>query len=116
MRLNEEINEIEFKEYRSEYQERLDRTESLISDVNQTASAWLELAEGFFSNLVALRDTYDLAEDDEKRRMLQFLGSNWVLQSKKVAFSPRKPYDLLLNVDENKNWRARPDSNRRSPP
>ncbi len=38
------------------------------------------------------------------------------LGNKKVRFTPRKPYDLLVNRTENTDWRARPDLNRRSPP
>lgn len=106
MRLNSEITKEEFERYKLKYQEVVDRTNSLINDSSQTAKEWLELAETFFTDLIQLVETFNLGSDEEKRRMLALIGSNWVLSNKKVVFTPRRPYDLLLNDDKQTVWRA----------
>ncbi|CAM6000321.1 unnamed protein product [Sphagnum balticum] len=116
MRIKHEINSEQYATYKQRYEEILDRTNQLIGDSNHNANDWLELAENFFSGLVTLETSFDAASDENKRRMLLNLGLNWELKNKTVLFTPRKPYDLLLNRTEKSNWRARPDSNRRSPP
>ena len=116
MRLSGELTEAEFMRHKQEDSELEARTNELLNDSTQDANAWLELAEEFFSGTVNIVDTFELATDDEKDRMLQAIGSNWTLGNKKVRLTPRKPYDLLLNRTNSSNWRTRPDSNRRSPP
>ena len=116
LRVNSEIDAEQFNSHKLKHKETLARTTALIADTNTDANEWLELAENFFSNTVTLTETFDMADVDEKRRLLMELGSNWVLSNKKVRFTPRKPYDLLINRTDNTVWRARPDLNRRSPP
>lgn len=116
LRINSEIDAEQFNSYKLKYEETLARTTALIADTNTDANEWLELAENFFSNTVTLTETFEMADVEEKRRLLMELGSNWVLSNKKVRFTPRKPYDLLINRTDYTVWRARPDSNRRSPP
>ncbi len=116
LRMNGEINAEQFNGYKLKYEEVLARTAALINDTNTDANEWLELAENFFSNTVTLVSTFEMANESEKRQLLMELGSNWVLSNKKIRFTPRKPYDLLVNRTSETFWRARPDSNRRSPP
>lgn len=116
LRVNDEIDAEQFNSYKQRYEDTLARTAALIADTNTDANEWLELAEEFFSNTVTLVDTFKVATVEEKRRLLMELGSNWVLSNKKVRFTPRKPYDLLINRTSKTDWRARPDLNRRSSP
>jgi hypothetical protein len=61
-------------------------------------------------------EVFKIANDEERRKLMIFLGSNWYLGNKKVTLTPRKPLDLLHSSNRNQDWRARPDSNRRSSP
>ncbi len=92
------------------------RTKQLIDGASQDAELWLELATEVFSGVVNVGDIFEHANDDERRQLMLMLGSNWTLGNKKVALTPRKPLDLLYQPTRNPDWRARPDSNRRSPP
>lgn len=92
------------------------RTKQLIDRTDQDAKLWLELASEVFSSVVNIGTTFEKANDDERRQLMLMLGSNWTLGNKKVALTPREPLSLLHSVTRNPNWRARPDSNRRSPP
>lgn len=116
MRMDKEITHNEFLDYKVSLNRKLVRTKQQIDKTHEDADRWLELAEELFSTAVSIADTFKIATDEEKRELLLELGSNWQMSNKKVRFTPRKPYDLLVNRTDNSNWRARPDSNRRSPP
>lgn len=51
-----------------------------------------------------------------KSKLLRFLVSNLKLEGKKLVYNLKAPFDTIVECFENENWRARPDSNRRSPP
>ena len=100
----------------SQHEATIARTNKLLQSNNTDAEAWLELAKETFSGAVNLAEVFQEANDQEKRQLMMFVGSNWYLTNKKVVLTPRKPLDLLSASDRNPNWRARPDLNRRSPP
>ena len=100
----------------SQHEATIARTNKLLQSNNTDAEAWLELAKETFSGVVNLGEVFQEANDQEKRQLMIFVGSNWYLTKKKVALTPREPLSLLRQSSENPNWRARPDLNRRSPP
>jgi hypothetical protein len=110
------ITDVRYKLRAAVHEATIVRTTRLLSDAGQDAKQWLELAIETFSRLINIGDVFENAQDDEQRRLMVFLGSNWTLSNKKVALTPREPLNLLHIGSRNKDWRARPDSNRRSPP
>ncbi len=92
------------------------RTKQLIDNSAQDADRWLELATEVFSSTVNIGKSFEHGNDEERRQIMLMLGSNWTLGNKKVALTPREPLSALRHNNENTIWRARPDSNRRSPP
>lgn len=90
-------------------------TKNMNEDDNR-ATAWFELAKDVFSQSINLGEVFEMANPQERRRLMSLVGSNWALGNKKVELTPRRPFDLLRHCDENTSWRARPDSNRRSSP
>ena len=110
------ISDERYKSRVTVHEETLARTTKQLANVNQDARQWFELASKTFSSVVNLSEVFDLANDNERRQLMQYVGSNWTLGNKKVALTARRPLDLLHSSNRNPNWRARPDSNRRSPP
>ncbi len=110
------ISDERYKLRAAQHQEALARTSELLSRSDHDANRRLELAKEVFSTGINIGDVFDEANEDERRRMMRLLGSNWTLGNKKVALSVREPLSALHNSAENNDWRARPDSNRRSPP
>jgi site-specific DNA recombinase len=106
MRMDKELTRKEFMAYKKELSDRLVRTKELIDDAHSNADQWLELAEQFFSGAVNIVDSFKIANEEEKRKILLELGSNWEMNNKKVRFTPRKPYDLLVNRTEKMSWRG----------
>jgi site-specific DNA recombinase len=105
-----------YKERAAIHAATLARTNQLIDASNTDAERWLELAKETFGTAIDISDVFQVANDKERRRLMMYIGSNWYLGNKKVALTPREPLNLLQNNANNLIWRARPDSNRRSPP
>ena len=105
-----------YKERAAIHTETVARTKQLLEDTNTDAEAWLELAKETSSSVANIGDVFEMANDEERRRLMMYMGSNWTLDNKKVALTPREPLNALRHNNENTIWRARPDSNRRSPP
>ena len=110
------IGDERYKIRAAKHEAMIARTKQLLTNSNQDAESWLELANEIFSGVTNIGDVFEIANDEERRRMMMFLGSNWYLSNKKVELTPRRPLDLLYNTNQNTVWRARPDSNRRSSP
>ncbi len=100
----------------AKHEETLARTTGLLNGANTDAERWLELAKETFATVTNIGDVFEVANDEERRRLMMYVGSNWYLSNKKVELTPRRPLDLLHKSTRNPDWRARPDSNRRSPP
>lgn len=98
------------------HQATIERITTLLNASTQDAQRWLELSNQTFSGVINLGEVFEMANDEERRRLMQFLGSNWYLSNKKVELTPRRPLDSLHKSTRNPDWRARPDLNRRSPP
>lgn len=94
----------------AKHTETLARTKQLLNAANTDAERWLELAKGTFSSVTNLGEVFQEANDQERRQLMMFIGSNWYLGNKKVVLTPRKPLNLLFVSDRNPNWRARLDS------
>ena len=110
------ISDDRYKARSEHHQEILARTNSLLESSQQDAERWLELAKETFSTVTNIGDVFEQANDPERRELMKYLGLNWTLSNKKVALTPREPLGLLHISNRNQSWRARPDSNRRSPP
>lgn len=100
----------------TEHETTLARTKSLIAASETDAKRWLELAKETFAGVTNIGEVFSVANEEERRQLMMFVGSNWYLTNKKVDLTPRRPIDLLHISNRKTVWRARPDSNRRSPP
>lgn len=131
MRMDNELDHDEFLQEKKRLSDHLVRTKEQIDNVHNNADEWLELAESFFTSTITLSETFSIASADEKRQLLNELGSNWKLSDRKVVFTPRKPYDSICYAngikqhaakkkdhlsDDLISWRTERDSNPRPPP
>jgi hypothetical protein len=110
------ITDERYKARSAKHEEIIARTTELLNKATTDAERWLELCNETFSGVTNIGEVFEVAEPEERREIMQFLGLNWTLSNKKVAVTPRQPLDLLYLPNRNPEWRARPDSNRRSPP
>jgi hypothetical protein len=75
-------------------------------DKEQLKKDRLEMLEHLRSADAIIGDVFEMANDDERRRLMMFVGSNWYLGNKKVDLTPRRPIDLLRHTDKNTVWRG----------
>lgn len=96
MRTNGELTKEEFisqKEFLLQEQAKL---KSLLDENEMNSRNWLELAENFLNVAFYARDTLKGDDRDAKRELIMDVGENLYLRDKKLEFSFKKPYDILL--------------------
>jgi hypothetical protein len=84
----------------------LARTKELLDGTSTDAVRWLELAKETFASITNIGDVFEVANDEERRHLMMYLGSNWYLGNKKVALTPREPLNLLHKSNRYPDWRA----------
>ncbi len=77
----------------------MDRTETANHEFAVTINYLLELANRSY-------ELFKSSDIDVKRKIINLVFSNLTLDEKKLEFSMRKPFDKLLNVPSNKEWRG----------
>ena len=91
------------EEYAAKKQELLSKKVELqekITDFEQKGLSWLEPAREF---VLSLNQAAKLLETENKKEMTTFLkniGSNHILQNRKLIFSPKIPYNLVAEPAE----------------
>ncbi len=68
-----------------------------LSKSNKDAERWLELAKEVFNSVVNIGDVFEKANNEERRRLMELIGSNWILKDKNLKLIPRTPYESLYN-------------------
>lgn len=96
MRASEELTREEFiaqKEFLLVEQARI---KSMTEDIEHSSHNWLELAENFLNTAFYARGIVNDGSPEEKKKLIMSVGENLFLDDKKLRFSFKKPYDILL--------------------
>lgn len=96
MRAGGELTREEFMAQKSKILTDMAGVESRIKDTKLSARNWLELTEEYLNNAFQARDIILEGTAEEKRRLILSVGENLILQNKKLTYSFKKPYDILL--------------------
>ena len=111
MRANEELTREEFMSQKATVLNDIASVESRINDTKLSARSWLELTEEYLNNAFSARDIMLQGTPEEKRKLLLGVGENLILQDKKLQFSFKQPYDVLLLPEYRTNMLGDRDSN-----
>lgn len=65
-----------------------------------------DVAKRLFELAKNLENTYQSATPHDRREILNFVGLNYLLTKKKLAFSYRKPFELLAAGSRTQQWSA----------
>lgn len=103
LRLNEEITGEEYLEQKKIFMERKVELQQKVADRDKTTGSWLELAETFFETAFHAREIMESKDVTAKRDLIRAIGSNLFLNDKKLEFSFKKPYDVLLKTSIRSN-------------
>ena len=70
---------------------------------NTTITAFQLLSQAY--------ELFECSKTDQKRRLINFVFSNLKLNGEKLEYTLRKPFDLLVNLEECPSWRTDRDLN-----
>jgi hypothetical protein len=87
MRLNEEISFDEYVIKKEELLKDKRKYEELISDSSKRVETWLDRAETLFSFAETAKNRFENGSFETKRQILSSLGSNLLLEDKKLMIS-----------------------------
>lgn len=96
MRADGELTREEFMNQKKNILDDIAKVESHINETKISSRSWLELTEEYLNNAFHARDIILEGTAEEKRRLILSVGENLILQDKKLTFSFKKPYDILL--------------------
>jgi site-specific DNA recombinase len=112
LRLNEEVTAEEYAQNKKILIDRKIKVKEKLEDRERSANNWLELAEGFFETAFNAREIMESDKNMEaKRELVRTIGWNLFLKDKKLEFSFRKPYDVLLKPEVRHDVQGCSDSN-----
>jgi site-specific DNA recombinase len=128
--LDGEIQEL-FKD-RKQFKSRMDVFEKMVKEIESRQKTILQELEDHSNGdkafilgasyiLEVCSRALDIFNDeraklDQKRYLLNFVVTNLELDGETLRFQYKEPFNAIKDMVESKDWRARPDSNRRSPP
>jgi len=96
MRADGELTKEEFLSQKELLLKGQARIESLLNDTKTSEHNWLELTEQFLNNAFHAREIMESGLAEEKRKLIFDVGENLFLRDKKIDFSFKQPYDILL--------------------
>lgn len=103
MRANEELSKEEFIIQKELHLKEQARMKSLIDETSDNERNWLELAENFLNTAFYAREIIKNGETEEKRNLIMAVGEDLFLRDKKLEFSFKKPFDILLKPEYRTN-------------
>lgn len=106
VRLRGLIDDEEFESKRVSLQREKNGLKSQMANPEKAAAQRLELAERTCRFAHGLADRFRNGSIEEKKIILETVGSNRVLQDKTFTFEPVAPYSFFANSSESSNWRG----------
>jgi hypothetical protein len=109
MRIQGELSKEEFVIQKNRLTEQLDLMCRQTGDNTRSVKNWLELMEEFLNTAYKAADVLKDGNFEEKQKLLRTIGENFLLKDKKLVFTFRKPFDVLLKPEIRSNVLSVPD-------
>ncbi len=103
MRLSGDIDQDEYNVAKQAILESRVALKGKLDDESGGSLQWLERAENFFDTALRVRQVFDQGMGEEKRDLIRAVGWNLILKDKKLQFSFKEPYDVLLRPEVRSN-------------
>ncbi len=111
LRVNEEITKEEYSLIKSNLLNEKQDIKEKYEDDEHSSKNWLELAENFFETALQARNIINGEDMLEKRKLIRTVCSDLFLKDRKLQFSFKKPFDVLLKPEMRSNMQGRMESN-----
>ncbi|MFH2062274.1 MAG: recombinase family protein [Candidatus Beckwithbacteria bacterium] len=96
MRMNDEILAEEYSTMKLKILDEKQSLKEKLDDGYDYSMKWLELAEKFFENCYQGKEIMEGDNNEAKQQLIRAVGSDLILEDKKLSFTLEKPYDVLL--------------------
>jgi DNA invertase Pin-like site-specific DNA recombinase len=106
LRLRGLVEDGEFEAKRSALLRERERLREQRGDTEQEADRWFERVERALRFAHVVRSQFKNGSPDEKRLILETVGSNLTLLDRKLSFEPVEPFSYLINTSKKSKWRA----------
>lgn len=103
MRANQELTQDEFMEQKSELLSQKKDIEEKLNDNNSSADTWLELCTKYLNNAFEAKEIMESEDNEAKRNLILDVGKNLTLKDRKLDFTFKEPYDVLLKPEYRTN-------------
>lgn len=113
MRIRELIDDSEYLERKEKLLIEQGKIKEKLEDADEASKNWLELTEKTFEFSHHARYWFNHGSLEDKKLILQTIGSNFVLKDKKLHIEPVKLFSIVAEGSKNKNWLPESDSNGR---
>ena len=104
MRLRDLIDDEEFASRRQELIMEGSKLAGQLAGCELRSNLWLDRAEEAFSFCREVRERFATGSAAEKRQILQIVGSNLVLENKKLTFQPGEFFVGVQKAVKNQEW------------
>ena len=111
MRMREELTAEEYLNQKRLFLEEQSKVKERLRDNEGGSLTWLERAEKFFDTAYQAREMLKSDNLDDKRKAVDDVGWNLTLVNKKLNFSFKEPFDVLLKPEYHTNVQGCQDSN-----
>ena len=107
LRIRELISDDEYKEKKESLLKEQAGLKAKLGDTENRASSWLELSEKTFNFACYARYWFKNGSLDEKKSILQTIGSDFVLEDGKITIQLQKPYFIIQDANEHEEKYAK---------
>jgi len=98
MRINQELEAEEFKQRKNELMDEKARLMELLTDAQNRVNTWVDHADTLFNFAKTAKSRFEKGTIEEKKAILQALGSNHILKDRLLRVDLNKPLTLVKSM------------------
>ena len=104
------VSEAEYDVLKPQYDRELLRATAARAGLEEGSKKWIEQAEAAFNFCSRARYWFENGSDEQKRRILLSVGSNFVLTNKKLTIQPDELFAAVQIGVKTRNWGGQRES------
>lgn len=109
--IGETITQEEYSDKKNEIEEELHSVKVRLEAHSKADSTFITTVESLFTIVSKANELFQSSKVEQKRQIINLLLSNCELKNKKLVYSIRKPFNILIELNGHKPWLGQLDSN-----
>jgi hypothetical protein len=111
MRLDKSITQDEYDKKAIELKEKQYKLSDKLRSLTEADEIYSMTLISLLNICSKAPELFESSKVEQKRQLINFLLSNLQLRGKKLEYTLKKPFDVLVDLDYRSNWLGREDSN-----